>query len=62
MILKLFNEKVIYFEWLKVLINMYWFDNDKNLWIWILLYLNVFNFVFYLFSWKGMDNIFLYFM
>lgn len=30
MILKLFNEKVIYFEWLKVLINMYWFVNDKK--------------------------------
>lgn len=64
MTLKLSNEKAIYLEWLKVLINMYWSVNDKNLWIWILSYLNAFNFVLYLFtgSWKGMDNIFSYFI
>lgn len=33
MTLKLSNEKAIYLEWLKALINMYWSDNDKNLWI-----------------------------
>lgn len=64
MTLKLSNGKAIYLEWLKALINMYWSVNDKNLWIWILSYLNAFNFVLYLFtgSWKGMDNIFSYFI
>lgn len=64
MTLKLSNEKAIYLEWLKALINMYWSVNDKNLWIWILSDLNAFNFVLYLFtgSWKGMDNIFSYFI
>lgn len=64
MTLKLSNEKAIYFESLKALINMYWSVNDKNLWIWILSDLNAFNFVLYLFtgSWKGMDNIFSYFI
>lgn len=30
MTLKLSNEKAIYLEWLKALINMYWSVNDKK--------------------------------